>query len=424
VAQVVRARACSWCSGNRVPMTLFTFHALRPLIMAGAVAWMGQANKPAAAESGAPVARASAPMPEQCFTVFANLESNLAQHFSQNPDSQAHGYVECRLCTNGTMSCDANVHGGKTPLIASHIHVATDGDGGSGSGPPVVNFCGSNIDGLINNGTVYLEACAQYMNGSALMTNMTGKVVQSAANAGFTLAERVFDIATNPGKYYFNFRSIASWTHWSLRRRGPTGMCRGQMQRSSPPPTNVCFHLFANLNDNSLPPSNPDSQAYGYVFCLLCTNGTALCNANVYDGKTPLIASHIHVATDGDGAKGSGPPVLNICGNDSAGQTDDGTLYLATCPPYIKGAALLANMTGSFMNPPAPGTPGAGLTLAERVWDIGTDPSKYYVNFHSNASLTHWMPSRRGMCRGMMHLSQFTRRLHATSNSEHHTIHV
>ena len=41
-------------------------------------------------------------------------------------------------CTDGQLSCDANVYGGKTQLIASHIHYAKNGDGRTGEGPPVL----------------------------------------------------------------------------------------------------------------------------------------------------------------------------------------------------------------------------------------------------------------------------------------------
>ena len=72
--------------------------------------------------------------------------------------------------------------------------------------------------------------CAHYKNRAAVMS-MTGNFVDGQ-NAGFTLGSRLKDIASNPSKYYFNFHSIASWTHWQFEGKGPVGMCRGVMQMS------------------------------------------------------------------------------------------------------------------------------------------------------------------------------------------------
>ena len=60
------------------------------------------------------------------------------------------------------------------------------------------------------------------------ITDCSGKETK-----GETLAHLVRDIDTNPGKYYLNFDSIASWTYWELYGDGsPVGMCRGEMQLS------------------------------------------------------------------------------------------------------------------------------------------------------------------------------------------------
>ena len=72
--------------------------------------------------------------------------------------------------------------------------------------------------------------CAHYKNRAAVMS-MTGNFVDGQ-NAGFTLGSRLKDIASNPSKYYFNFHSIASWTHWQFEGKGPVGLCRGVMQMS------------------------------------------------------------------------------------------------------------------------------------------------------------------------------------------------
>eukprot|EP00438_Fugacium_kawagutii_P008499 Skav210951 [mRNA] locus=scaffold713:309647:310462:+ [translate_table: standard] len=170
---------------------------------------------------------------DECYNMFSELSFNsLVQSYPNNPDSQATAYVDCKLCSQSGMHCVANIHGGRTQLIASHIHLASDGDGENGSGPPVINFCGSNDRGMILDGSPYKTPCAHYKNGEALMNDMQGDFIQGKQNAGFTLGSRLKDIASNPSKYYFNFHSIASWTHWQLEGKGPVGMCRGVMQMS------------------------------------------------------------------------------------------------------------------------------------------------------------------------------------------------
>jgi len=46
-------------------------------------------------------------------------------------------------------------------------------------------------------------------------------------NQGMSVKERVGDIVKRPDMYYFNFHSLASWTHWFP---SPQGICRGKMQ--------------------------------------------------------------------------------------------------------------------------------------------------------------------------------------------------
>jgi hypothetical protein len=166
-----------------------------------------------------------------CYDLFSNMEfNNLAQSFPNNPDTMAKGFATCSLCTNGTLTCSSLVYGGKTPLIASHIHLASNGDGENGNGDPVISFCGDNTDGLIQLDPAYPEMCAQYMGGSSNNPDMMGVFLNTPANRGMTVSERVRDIASNAGKYYMNFHSISSWTYWQSHGDGPKGMCRGVMQ--------------------------------------------------------------------------------------------------------------------------------------------------------------------------------------------------
>ncbi|CAE7835399.1 cbhC [Symbiodinium sp. CCMP2592] len=183
-------------------------------------------------EQTQPVSLAASEMvDDECYHMFSELSFNtLVQSFPHNPDSEAKAYVDCKLCSRSGMQCTANVFGGRTQLVASHIHLASDGDGENGSGPPVINFCGDNGPGMIADGSPYKSPCAHYKNRAAVMS-MTGNFADGQ-NAGFTLGSRLKDIASNPSKYYFNFHSIASWTHWQVEGKGPVGMCRGVMQMS------------------------------------------------------------------------------------------------------------------------------------------------------------------------------------------------
>lgn len=156
--------------------------------------------------------------------------NQLVQSFPSNPDSQATGYVFCSICSSGRMSCNATVFGGKTRLVAAHIHYV-DGDNRNGHGPPVINFCGSNAAGFIRDGSPYLSACSAYVDGAATMLNMRGNLVNGGANTGYTAASRAMDIVSHPEKYYFNFHSVASWAYWK-RQAVHQGMCRGPLELS------------------------------------------------------------------------------------------------------------------------------------------------------------------------------------------------
>jgi hypothetical protein len=186
-----------------------------------------QTSTPAPIDASAPADVA------QCYALYSEMNfNNLIQDFPNNPDADAKGFATCNLCTNGTMTCNANVYGGKTELVASHIHLASNGNGTSGSGDPVINFCGSNSVGMINDGTNYIEECAAYSpSANALMTAMGGAQVVGTTN-GEAVADLVRAIGTNPDQYYLNFHSISSWSYWQMHGGKPVGMCRGVMQLS------------------------------------------------------------------------------------------------------------------------------------------------------------------------------------------------
>jgi hypothetical protein len=130
------------------------------------------------------------------------------------------------------MTCDALVFGGKSPIIASHIHVSDNGDGSIGDGAPVISFCGDNTDGLINLRPDYPQACSANKEGKSNNPGMKGVFLLSEANQGLSVADRVRDIGQNPGRYYMNFHSLASFTRFKSNGVSPKGMCRGPMHLS------------------------------------------------------------------------------------------------------------------------------------------------------------------------------------------------
>merc|ERR1711920_459188 len=136
-------------------------------------------------------------------------------------------------CTSGHILCNATVFGGRTRLIASHIHLASDDDGANGEGHPVFNFCGDGSRGLINDGAKYSGQCPAYRSNVATMLDMESSLVPGGPNVGITAMDRVRDILARPERYYFNFHSVASWAFWKPRKEHH-GMCRGELALKRP----------------------------------------------------------------------------------------------------------------------------------------------------------------------------------------------
>jgi hypothetical protein len=162
----------------------------------------------------------------RCYDLYSQMDVNeMHQSYPDNPDSNAYGFTTCQFCTNGTMHCTSLVHAGRSKLIASHIHLASDEDGSTGEGPPVINFCGKDAAGLIQDHTAYSQECEHWdSHDVSHNVNVPGVLIP---NTGMTAAERVEDIVGQPEKYYFNFHSLASWSHWSPH---PHGICRGVLR--------------------------------------------------------------------------------------------------------------------------------------------------------------------------------------------------
>jgi hypothetical protein len=137
---------------------------------------------------------------KECFNLYSAMEHNALQSYSGSPDRDAKGFTTCKLCTDGEIKCDALVYGGKSPLIASHIHRSSTGDGSTGEGAPVLSFCGDNTNGLINLKTDYPRACSAYDSSKSNNPGMKGVFLLSDENKGLSVADRVRDIGQNPEK--------------------------------------------------------------------------------------------------------------------------------------------------------------------------------------------------------------------------------
>ena len=152
------------------------------------------------------------------------------QAYANSPDDLSRQWIYYfTLCTDGTLTADANVWGGRMDLIASHVHKCNDGKTGEDcSGPPVINFCGSNDMGMITGAGHYVDECMPYnSNGNSVNTGMTGNMSDGVV---MSISDLVDDIGNYPDKYYMNFHSIASWSYWQSHGDGdPKGMCRGPM---------------------------------------------------------------------------------------------------------------------------------------------------------------------------------------------------
>lgn len=173
------------------------------------------------------------PVEVKCYSMYSQLAMNELQIYAGNPDSKASGYASFTLCTNGTMSGTALVFGGVSEIIATHIHHCQGGDTPQTrtadlcEGPPVINFCGSNVAGLIADGVPYPEACAPYSSARASRTSGMRGVLIPGENKDMTVADRVLDIVHNPQSYFFNVHTLASFNQWYPAVKGA---CRGPMQ--------------------------------------------------------------------------------------------------------------------------------------------------------------------------------------------------
>ena len=247
---------------------------------------------------------------DECYRMFSELSfSAMVQSFRAYPDSDANARVDFKLCSCSGMRCTANVIGGCIQLVASHIYVASDVDGENGSGLPVINFCGNNGYGMIAD----CSPC----------TLFSRRDMRCTAN--------VFGGRT---------QVVASHIHQVSDVEGENG--------SGLPVINFC----ENNGHGMIAHCSPRK---------LCSRSGMQCTANVFGGRTELVASHMHLASDVNGENGSGLPVINFSGNNGPGMIADCSPYKSPCAHY-KNRAAVKSMMGNFVD-----GQNAGFTLRSRL---------------------------------------------------------
>ena len=247
---------------------------------------------------------------DECYRMFSELSfSAMVQSFRAYPDSDANARVDFKLCSCSGMRCTANVIGGCIQLVASHIYVASDVDGENGSGLPVINFCGNNGYGMIAD----CSPC----------TLFSRRDMRCTAN--------VFGGRT---------QVVASHIHQVSDVEGENG--------SGLPVINFC----ENNGHGMIAHCSPRK---------LCSRSGMQCTANVFGGRTQLVASHMHLASDVNGENGSGLPVINFSGNNGPGMIADCSPYKSPCAHY-KNRAAVKSMMGNFVD-----GQNAGFTLRSRL---------------------------------------------------------
>ena len=247
---------------------------------------------------------------DECYRMFSELSfSAMVQSFRAYPDSDANARVDFKLCSCSGMRCTANVIGGCIQLVASHIYVASDVDGENGSGLPVINFCGNNGYGMIAD----CSPC----------TLFSRRDMRCTAN--------VFGGRT---------QAVASHIHQVSDVEGENG--------SGLPVINFC----ENNGHGMIAHCSPRK---------LCSRSGMQCTANVFGGRTQLVASHMHLASDVNGENGSGLPEINFSGNNGPGMIADCSPYKSPCAHY-KNRAAVKSMMGNFVD-----GQNAGFTLRSRL---------------------------------------------------------
>lgn len=160
--------------------------------------------------------------------MFSQVAATPGQAYSDNPDASAEGYFDLLLCPNGTMQGTLMVFGSSSPIISTQIQRCQGGSSNNEvcQGTALVNFCGSNSDGLIADGSSYPTTCeASNRMGASRTAHMPGVLVPNGNTV--TAADAVNRLQNEPDQFFFIVHTMASWAHWYPSARGA---CRGPLK--------------------------------------------------------------------------------------------------------------------------------------------------------------------------------------------------
>ena len=275
----------------------------------------------------------------------------------------------CKRFSCSDMRCTANVFGGRTQVVAPHIHQASDFDGENDSGLSVINFCGNNSYGMFAD-CGPCKLCSR--SGMHCTANVFGGRAQLVAShmhlASDVNGENDSDLLV------INFRGnngpgmIADCSPCKRYSRSDmrctANVFGGRTQVVAPH-----IHQASDIDGehgSGLPVINfCGNNCYGMIAdcspCKLCIRSGMQCTANVFGGRTQLVASHMHLASDVHGENGSGLPVINFSGNNCPGMIADCSPYKPLCVHY-KNRAAVKSMIGNFID-----GQNVGFTLRSRL---------------------------------------------------------
>uniref|UniRef100_A0A7S2RE35 Uncharacterized protein n=1 Tax=Mucochytrium quahogii TaxID=96639 RepID=A0A7S2RE35_9STRA len=324
-------------------------------------------------------------------------------------DVVADGFVTCHVCEGSSITCETSVKqtGGLISTFqSSHIHKAGDGDGVAGVGPPVINFCGNNTNDGANNGTPYTAECKHITTDGAraVQTDIQGAFVQANNPEDETFASLLQQVTTDSTPFYYVYHTAESGAYWATTPTRSQGLVRAPLKII---PDDSCVQYKGELVTT---PGLNNSEKFhdvtvtGTVECEICADLVMTCDTVINQTGGVLSnfqGAHIHVANDGDGHLGDGPPVLNFCGN---GAINNGAPYLVDCVnvPSSGQAAVQDDVRGAFVA----GTQDASETLTTLLAKMRNDPTPYYFNMHTVETLAYWATTdtpAQGLCRGTLH---------------------
>ena len=289
---------------------------------------------------------------DECYCMLSELSlSTIVQSFRAHPDSDAKAYVNSKLCSCSGMRCTANVIGCFIQLVASHIHQATDVDGENGSGLSVINSGGNNGYGIIAD----CSPCKRHSRSDMCCTaNVFDGRTQVVAPHIHQASD--FDGEHGSGLPVINFCGNNSYGMIAdcspCKRYSRSGMhCTANVFGGRAQLVASHMHLASDVNgeNNSglsvinFSGNNGPGTIADCSPCKRYSRTDMRCTANVFAGRTQVVAPHIHQASDIDDEHGSGLPVINFCGNNSYGMIAD----CSPCKRYSRsGMHCTANVFG------------------------------------------------------------------------------